>query len=164
MRYSAFIRQNYDILQEIIDNMRTGIWITDGEGKVLIVNNESVTVSYTHLDVYKRQRLRWPTKYWKESLLLMRIGSHLARPVCLQQQGTDWERTQRKKVLMHQTGLREIRLLKIRQARLLKEILTDTFWNRSRKSAIISWRWICLKKWQSREKLSLWKWYLRFRQ
>ena len=42
MRYSAFIRQNYDILQEIIDNMRTGIWITDGEGKVLIVNNESV--------------------------------------------------------------------------------------------------------------------------
>ena len=64
MRYSAFIRQNYDILQEIIDNMRTGIWITDGEGKVLIVNNESVktggltrdeAVSYTHLDVYKRQ-------------------------------------------------------------------------------------------------------------
>ena len=42
MRYSAFIRQNYDILQEIIDNMRTGIWITDGEGKVLIVNTESV--------------------------------------------------------------------------------------------------------------------------
>lgn len=42
MRYSAFIRQNYDILQEMIDNMRTGIWITDGEGKVLIVNNESV--------------------------------------------------------------------------------------------------------------------------
>lgn len=42
MRYSAFIRQNYDILREIIDNMRTGIWITDGEGKVLIVNNESV--------------------------------------------------------------------------------------------------------------------------
>lgn len=42
MRYSEFIRQNYDILQEMIDNMRTGIWITDGEGKVLIVNNESV--------------------------------------------------------------------------------------------------------------------------
>lgn len=42
MKYNAFIRQNYDILQEIIDNMRTGIWITDGEGKVLIVNNESV--------------------------------------------------------------------------------------------------------------------------
>ncbi len=31
----------------------------------------------------------------------------------------------KKKVLMHQTGLREIRLLKIRQARLLKEILID---------------------------------------
>ena len=42
MRYSRFIKENYNNILEIIDCMRIGVWITDGEGNVVIVNNHSV--------------------------------------------------------------------------------------------------------------------------
>lgn len=42
MRYSQFIKENYYVVLEIIDCMRTGVWITDGEGTVVIVNEQSV--------------------------------------------------------------------------------------------------------------------------
>ena len=42
MRYSRFIRENYDTFLEIIDCMKIGVWITDGRGIVVIVNEQSV--------------------------------------------------------------------------------------------------------------------------
>lgn len=42
MRYSSFIRENYDTFLEIIDCMKIGVWITDGRGIVVIVNEQSV--------------------------------------------------------------------------------------------------------------------------
>ena len=42
MKYSEFIRENYEMLLGIVDHMHIGVWITDGEGQVLMVNNESV--------------------------------------------------------------------------------------------------------------------------
>lgn len=42
MRYSRFIRENYDTVLEIIDCMKIGVWITDGRGIVVIVNEQSV--------------------------------------------------------------------------------------------------------------------------
>ena len=42
MRYSDFIKENYNTVLEIIDCMKTGVWITDGKGIVVIVNQQSV--------------------------------------------------------------------------------------------------------------------------
>ena len=42
MKYSQFIKENYNVILEIIDCMKTGVWITDGEGIVVIVNKQSV--------------------------------------------------------------------------------------------------------------------------
>lgn len=42
MKYSVFLKENYEILQDIFNYMRIGIWITDGNGTVLMVNDESI--------------------------------------------------------------------------------------------------------------------------
>ncbi len=42
MKYSEFIRENYEMLLGIVDHMHIGVWITDGKGQVLMVNRESV--------------------------------------------------------------------------------------------------------------------------
>ena len=42
MKYSEFLKENYHVLLEIFNCMRTGIWITDGTGEVLMVNDESM--------------------------------------------------------------------------------------------------------------------------
>ena len=42
MRYSTFIKENFNIFLDIFDRMKTGIWISDGDGEVIIVNKESV--------------------------------------------------------------------------------------------------------------------------
>lgn len=40
--YKEFIQENYDIVNEIIDGMSMGIWITDEKGVVLIINQTCV--------------------------------------------------------------------------------------------------------------------------
>jgi len=42
MKYSEFLRENYDKLLKIFNCMSVGVWITDAEGIVLMVNNESM--------------------------------------------------------------------------------------------------------------------------
>ena len=42
MKYSEFISENYDLFQEILECMRTGVWITDKDAAVVIVNQQSV--------------------------------------------------------------------------------------------------------------------------
>lgn len=42
MRYSDFLKENYDILLELFNHMRVGIWFTDSTGTVLLVNDESM--------------------------------------------------------------------------------------------------------------------------
>lgn len=42
MRYSEFLKENYDMLLGIFNRMKIGIWITDEKGVVLMVNDESV--------------------------------------------------------------------------------------------------------------------------
>ena len=42
MKYSEFIRENYEMLLGIVDHRHRGVWITEGEGQVLMVDNESV--------------------------------------------------------------------------------------------------------------------------
>lgn len=41
MRYSEFLKENYAAILEIVDCMRVGVWITDGNGTVMMVNNQS---------------------------------------------------------------------------------------------------------------------------
>ena len=40
--YSEFIKNNYNMILKIIDCMKIGVWITDGTGNVVIVNEYSV--------------------------------------------------------------------------------------------------------------------------
>lgn len=42
MRYSEFLQKNYDVMMKIINCMRVGVWITDGDGNVVMVNDESI--------------------------------------------------------------------------------------------------------------------------
>ncbi len=42
MRYSEFLKENYEMLLGIFNRMKIGIWITDETGNVLMVNDESV--------------------------------------------------------------------------------------------------------------------------
>ena len=42
MKYSRFLKENYEMLLGIFNCMRIGIWITDGNGEVLLVNDESM--------------------------------------------------------------------------------------------------------------------------
>lgn len=42
MRYSDFLKENYDIMLELINHMRVGLWFTDSSGTVLMVNDESM--------------------------------------------------------------------------------------------------------------------------
>lgn len=42
MKYSDFLKDNYEMMLEIFNHMRVGIWITDSEGLVLMVNDESM--------------------------------------------------------------------------------------------------------------------------
>lgn len=42
MKYSEFLKENYHVLLDIFNCMRIGIWITDGNGKVMMVNDESM--------------------------------------------------------------------------------------------------------------------------
>ena len=40
-KYSEFLKENYDVMLDIINCMRVGVWITDGQGIVLMVNDIS---------------------------------------------------------------------------------------------------------------------------
>ncbi len=40
--YKEFIQENYDIINELIDGISMGIWITDEKGVVLIINQTCV--------------------------------------------------------------------------------------------------------------------------
>lgn len=42
MRYSDFLKENYDMILKLVNNMRVGIWITDGNDRVLMVNDDSL--------------------------------------------------------------------------------------------------------------------------
>lgn len=42
MKYSEFLKENYHVLLDIFNCMRIGIWITNGNGDVLMVNDESM--------------------------------------------------------------------------------------------------------------------------
>lgn len=43
MKYIQFLRENYDYLMSFINCMKVGIWITDAEGKVIMVNDYSLS-------------------------------------------------------------------------------------------------------------------------
>ena len=78
MKYSTFLKDNYDIVLDIIDKMRTGIWITDGTGEVIIVNSESVkTGGLTREEVIGRNMSELlDMGYITESAVMKTIGSH----------------------------------------------------------------------------------------
>ena len=78
MKYSTFLKYNYDIVLDIIDKMRTGIWITDGTGEVIIVNSESVkTGGLTREEVIGRNMSELlDMGYITESAVMKTIGSH----------------------------------------------------------------------------------------
>ncbi len=78
MRYSTFIRENYDMFLSIFNKMKTGIWISDGNGEVLIVNNESVKVGGKTRDevIGKNMRELVDAGYIMESATLMTIESN----------------------------------------------------------------------------------------
>lgn len=42
MDYSQFFRENYDVLLTIMNGFDIGIWITDGAGNVIMVNDRSL--------------------------------------------------------------------------------------------------------------------------
>ena len=42
MKYSEFLKENYDMLLDIANCMRVGIWITDKDAKVALVNDKSL--------------------------------------------------------------------------------------------------------------------------
>ena len=42
MKYSDFFRENYDMLLEIMNGFEIGVWITDAEGNVIMINDESL--------------------------------------------------------------------------------------------------------------------------
>lgn len=42
MKYSDFLKDNYDMLLDIVNCMRVGVWITDGAGNVVMANDESI--------------------------------------------------------------------------------------------------------------------------
>lgn len=42
MKYSDFLKENYDIILKLLNSMRVGIWITDGNDRVLMVNDDSL--------------------------------------------------------------------------------------------------------------------------
>ncbi len=42
MKYIKFLRENYDVLMEFINCMKVGIWITDAEGRVVMINDHSL--------------------------------------------------------------------------------------------------------------------------
>ncbi len=78
MYYSTFLKDIYDIVLDIIDKMRTGIWITDGTGEVIIVNSESVkTGGLTREEVIGRNMSELlDMGYITESAVMKTIGSH----------------------------------------------------------------------------------------
>jgi PAS domain S-box-containing protein len=41
MELDWFVKENNEILQKIFDSVKVGIWITDGEGNVIFINEES---------------------------------------------------------------------------------------------------------------------------
>lgn len=41
MRYSDFLKEHYDMFMILFDKMKIGIWITDSEGRVIILNENS---------------------------------------------------------------------------------------------------------------------------
>ena len=43
MKYIQFLKENYDWLMDFINCMTVGIWITDAEGRVIMVNNSSIS-------------------------------------------------------------------------------------------------------------------------
>ena len=45
-----FIKDNFDIILQFIDLMKVGIFITDGEGTVIMLNKESLKTSYLDFD------------------------------------------------------------------------------------------------------------------
>lgn len=42
MKYSEFLKENYSAVGNFIKHIKTGIWITDSKGKVIMVNEESL--------------------------------------------------------------------------------------------------------------------------
>lgn len=78
MRYSTFIRENYDIFLSIFDKMKTSIWICDSKGEVIIVNNESVKVGGKTRDevIGKNMKELVDIGYVTESATLLTIESH----------------------------------------------------------------------------------------
>lgn len=44
MKYSDYFKANYDMLMTIMNSLDIGIWITDGRGKVVLVNDKSIQV------------------------------------------------------------------------------------------------------------------------
>lgn len=77
MRYSTFIKENFNIFLDIFDRMKTGIWISDGDGEVIIVNKESVkTGGLTREEVVGRRMSELiETGYITESATLKTIES-----------------------------------------------------------------------------------------
>ena len=77
MKYKDFIQENYDIFLSIFDKMKTGIWICDSKGEVIIVNNESVKVGGKTRDevIGKNIRELVDTGYITESATLLTIES-----------------------------------------------------------------------------------------
>lgn len=43
MKYIQFLKENYDSLMSFINCMKIGIWITDAEGRVIMVNDSSIS-------------------------------------------------------------------------------------------------------------------------
>ncbi len=41
MNFKNFVQENFRVLHDILDSIKVGIWITDDEGKVILVNKES---------------------------------------------------------------------------------------------------------------------------
>lgn len=41
MELKNFVEKNYELLQKIFDSVKVGIWITDGDGNVVFINEES---------------------------------------------------------------------------------------------------------------------------
>ena len=56
---------------------------TQADGHLAYVEYETGAVSYTHLDVYKRQpMLSWPSRYRLSSTLLKRAAASISTRLC----------------------------------------------------------------------------------
>ena len=42
MKYTEFLKENYDIILQVVNAMSVGIWVTNNDGRVVLVNDESL--------------------------------------------------------------------------------------------------------------------------